>query len=71
MNKPIKWGKVALRLLVLPFYAGYFAIHLIKLLLVSMCDFLLYGGEMITYNKHMNLMTISKTYDLIKQQYEK
>ncbi len=68
MKTQIKWGKVALRLLVLPFYVGWVGIFTIRLFAVKIIDFLLYGGELITYNKTMNSKTIGETYDLILKQ---
>jgi hypothetical protein len=58
--------KYAIRLIVLPFWATcylIFAIYLTFIGFFKMCyDFIIYGGEQVTYDKKLNRDSILKTY---------
>jgi hypothetical protein len=58
--------KYILRLIVLPFIAGIALVTALKLFYVFNKDFLLYGGEMLTYRKDHTPDTIADIMNLLK-----
>jgi hypothetical protein len=57
--------KYVLRLIVLPFIAGIALVTAVKLFYLFCHDFLLYGGEMVTYRKDHTPKTIGDIMNLL------
>ena len=51
--------KIIFRLIALPFYAIVLIISLIRVFILHMIHFIIYGGEEIAYNKTFNPQTIA------------
>lgn len=58
--------KYLIRLIVLPFIAGIALVAAIKMFVLFNKDFLLHGGEMVTYRKDHTPTTIADILNLLK-----
>jgi hypothetical protein len=59
--------KYLIRILVLPFVAGIDLVTSVKLFFMFCKDFLLYGGEMMTYRKGHTPTTVADILNFVKE----
>ena len=61
------FGKILLRLTTLPFYSVIVITRLVVIFFIHLYNFLVYGGEMITYNSKVNSHTILDVYNKMNE----